>query len=301
MNIPAAAQVLLDFQPEKDFFIGIDSDGCAIDAMDIKHYECFTPCYIKYFDLQPISTLVRETAIFVNLHSTTRGKNRWVTLDLIFDRLKERPEVIERGVELPGGGELKKFLASGLPLSADGIEKFAAENPSEEIDRCIAWGNGVNELVAWMVHGCAPFPGVREAFEEMTAVADCMTVSAASMQFLEREWGEHGLDDYMKVLAGQEMGTKAQHLEYAAKGKYADDHILLIGDAPGDRDAAFSQGVLWYPINPGGEAQSWHRFKDEALEKFISGTYRGAYMDSLVAEYEALLPATPPWPTVSAK
>lgn len=97
------AQPLIAHQPTKDFFVGIDSDGCAIDAMDIKHYECFTPCYIKYFDLQPISTLVRETAIYVNLLSTTRGMNRWVTLDLIFDRLKERPEVIERGVRLPEG------------------------------------------------------------------------------------------------------------------------------------------------------------------------------------------------------
>ena len=76
---PPAAQVLLDFVPTKKFFVGIDSDGCAMDAMDIKHQECFTPCYIKHWDLQPISTLARETALFVNLHSITRGLNRWLT------------------------------------------------------------------------------------------------------------------------------------------------------------------------------------------------------------------------------
>src|SRR5659263_32799 len=79
-DMPAAAQVLVDFTPTKDFFAGIDSDGCAMDAMDIKHYECFTPSYIKYWDLQPISTLARETALFVNLHSITRGLNRWLAL-----------------------------------------------------------------------------------------------------------------------------------------------------------------------------------------------------------------------------
>lgn len=41
----------------------MDSAGCAFDAMDIKHLECFTPCYIKYWDLQPISTLAREMVL----------------------------------------------------------------------------------------------------------------------------------------------------------------------------------------------------------------------------------------------
>ncbi|MEW6943146.1 hypothetical protein V3M81_06805 [Trueperella pyogenes] len=292
------AQPLIEHRPTKDFFVGIDSDGCAIDAMDIKHYECFTPCYIKYFDLQPISSLVRETAIFVNLLSTTRGMNRWVTLDLILDRLKERPEVLERGVVLPEGTQLKAFLASGLPLSAGGIRQFADAHPSGEIERCIAWGEGVNRMVEWMVHGCAPFPGVREAFELMSERADLMTVSAASTRFLEREWAEHGLDRYMQVMAGQEMGTKADHLRLAAKDKYDDDHILLIGDAPGDRAAAAAQGVAWYPIIPGQERQSWERLRVEAFDRFLSGSYRGEYEDSLMAEYDAVLLSTPPWKVI---
>ncbi len=292
------ARPLIDHQPTKDFFVGIDSDGCAIDAMDIKHYECFTPCYIKYFDLQPISTLVRETAIYVNLLSTTRGMNRWVTLDLIFDRLKERPEVIERGVRLPEGSQLKAFLASGLPLSADGIREFADAHPSDEIERCIAWGEGVNQLVEWMVHGCAPFPGVEDAFKVMREKADLMTVSAASARFLEREWAEHGLDRYMTVMAGQEMGTKADHLRLAAKGKYDDERILLIGDAPGDRAAAAEVGVAWYPIIPGKERESWARLRTEAFDRFLADTYRGDYEDSLKAEYDAVLLSTPPWEVI---
>ena len=102
-----------------------------------------------------------------------------------------------------------------------------------------------------------------------------MVVSATPVEALEREWAEHGLAQYMNVIAGQEMGTKAQHIEYAAKGKYADDNILLIGDAPGDRDAAKATGVLYYPINPGREEQSWKRFHDEALDRFLTGGIRG--------------------------
>lgn len=44
---PEAAQPLVDFVPTKKYFVGIDSDGCAMDAMDIKHQECVSPRYIK--------------------------------------------------------------------------------------------------------------------------------------------------------------------------------------------------------------------------------------------------------------
>ncbi|WP_245244004.1 HAD family hydrolase [Tessaracoccus sp. MC1865] len=298
-KMPERAQVLVDFKPTREFFVGIDSDGCAMDAMDIKHQECFTPAYIKYFNLQAASTLVRETALFVNLYSTTRGQNRWVALARLFELLRKRPEVLERGVRIPEGRELQKFLDSGYPRSDRGIADFAAAQPSVEIEECMEWGKGVNELIEWMVHGCAPFPGVREAFDAMAGQVDCMTVSATPMEALEREWHEHDLAGYMKVIAGQEMGSKAQHVHWAAKGKYEDDHIMLIGDAPGDRDSAFSEGVLFYPIMPGSEAASWQRFREEALPRFLGGTYRGEYQDALVAEYESLLPATPPWRTIS--
>jgi len=43
-------------------------------------------------------------------------------------------------------------------------------------------------------------------------------ISTTASDALKREWGEHGLAQYMAVMAGQDMGTKRQHLEYAAKG-----------------------------------------------------------------------------------
>jgi phosphoglycolate phosphatase-like HAD superfamily hydrolase len=153
----------------------------------------------------------------------------------------------------------------------------------------------VNETIEKTVHGVPPFPNVRESLQAMAGKIDLMVVSATPLEALEREWGEHGIAQYMTVIAGQEMGTKKQHLQYAAKGKYPDDHILLIGDAPGDRDSAKGVGVLYYPINPGAEDKSWQRFHDEALYKFFDGTYAGEYEASLIAEFESLLPDTPPW------
>ncbi len=294
--VPEAVRVLVEFEPKHSFFVGIDSDGCAFDAMEIKHKECFIPNTIKAWDLQAVSSLTRETCEFVNLYSTTRGVNRWVGLARIFDLLRTRPEVAERGATVPDGGAIRAFITSGHPLSNAGLAAYIAEHPDDpELMRARAWTLGVDASITDMVHGVPPFPHVRESLQRLHGQVDLMVVSATPLEALVREWGEHGLSQYMDVIAGQEMGTKAQHLQYAAKGKYADDHILLIGDAPGDRDAAHGKGVLYYPINPGHEAASWRRFHDEALGRFLDGTYAGAYEAALIAEFEQYLPETPAW------
>ena len=93
----------------------------------------------------------------------------------------------------------------------------------------------------------------------------------------------------------EEMGKKAEHLNYAAAGKYEKEKILMIGDAPGDMKAAKANDVLFYPINPGDEINSWKRFHDEAFDKFINGQYAGQYEGKLIAEFDSYLPQTPPW------
>jgi hypothetical protein len=81
----------------------------------------------------------------------------------------------------------------------------------------------------------------------------------------------------------------------AAGGKYAPGRILMIGDAPGDMAAARANGALYFPINPGAEEESWQRFAAEGMDRFLDGTFGGAYEARLVADFEKLLPDTPPW------
>lgn len=285
-------------QPSSDFFVGIDSDGCALDVMTIKHEECFAPAAIKVFSLQNISHLVRETWLFDNLYSVNRGRNRWVTLDLLFDHLKQRPEVLERGTTLPQGTDLKAFLASGETKSDAGLAAYRKQYDSEELELCARWSQTVTELTEWMVSGCGPFPGVRESLEKLAGQADCMTVSAARSSNLETEWNEHGLAPYMRVLAGQEYGSKAEQLHAAARGKYPAGQVLLLGDAPGDLEAALQEEALFYPIIPGQEAASWQRFHTEAIDRFLAGTYAGAYQEQLIAQFQAVLPSGVPWKTL---
>ena len=39
------------FERKHDFLICVDSDGCAMDTMDIKHFRCFGPCMIEVWGL----------------------------------------------------------------------------------------------------------------------------------------------------------------------------------------------------------------------------------------------------------
>ena len=43
--------VAKDFEKSRDFLICIDSDGCAMDTMDVKHMRCFAPCLVHEWDL----------------------------------------------------------------------------------------------------------------------------------------------------------------------------------------------------------------------------------------------------------
>ena len=295
-TIPEAARPLQEMKPTCGFFVGIDSDGCAFDTMEIKHKECFTPNIIKHWSLQAVSKYAREAAEFVNLYSQWRGINRWPALVMVFDLLRARPEVQSRGVVPPEAPRIREFIENDhYAKSNDGLRAYMAKHPDPELDRGLAWSLAVNATVADMVHGVPPFPYVRQSLGFLADKADMIVVSATPLGALSREWKEHDIAKYVHVIAGQEMGKKKLHLELAAKGKYTPDHILMIGDAPGDMKAARANDALFYPVNPGHEEESWQRFYEEAMHKFLAGEYAGGYEAQLIAEFEKLLPETPPW------
>jgi phosphoglycolate phosphatase-like HAD superfamily hydrolase len=294
-NLPAAAKPLADLRPQRSFFVGIDSDGCAFDSMEIKHKECFCPNTIKWWDLQSVSKYAREAAEFVNLYSKWRGINRWPALTMVFDLLQERAEVKARGARITEAKRVREFMASGKPLSDAGLKAYMAEHPDPELDKALGWSKAVNASVADMVHGVPPFPFMRESLQSLQSQADVVVVSATPTEALVREWEEHDIAKYVRVIAGQEMGSKKQHLAWAAKDKYPADQILMMGDAPGDMEAAKANGVLFFPINPGQEEKSWERFYQEGLARFAAGRYAGEYEAALIAEFETFLPSTPPW------
>ena len=286
---------LKEFKREHDFFIGIDSDGCAFDSMEIKHKECFIPNIIKYWKLQAVSKYAREAAEFVNLYSKWRGINRFPALVKVFDLLKEWDDVRKREVKVPEAAKVRDFIASGLPLGNPALKKEVERTDDPELKLALEWSEAVNRTVEDMVEGVPPFPFVRESLEKLKGKADMVVVSATPTEALAREWQEHDIAKYVRVIAGQEMGKKEEHLAMAARDRYEPESILMIGDAPGDMKAARANNALFYPIIPGKEDESWKKFHDESMDVFFRGEYAGEYEDRLVKEFLSYLPETPPW------
>ncbi len=286
---------LLAFKRQHSYFVGIDSDGCVFDTMEIKHKECFIPNIIKYWKLQAISKYARAAAEFVNLYSKWRGINRFPALTKTFELLRDWPEPMRRGVKLINWTPLQNWIDSGATLGNPALEAEVAKTGDPILRLTLEWSKAVNRSIAEMVEGVPPFPYFRESVEKLSRRADIICVSATPGEALEREWQEHNIAKYAAVICGQEMGSKKEHLKLAAGGKYEKDCVLMIGDAPGDLSAARANGALFFPVNPGHEEASWERFNREAIERFFNHTYAGAYEASLIAEFETLLPATPPW------
>jgi phosphoglycolate phosphatase-like HAD superfamily hydrolase len=295
------AKPLKDFKPEKDFFVGIDSDGCAFDTMGIKQRECFCPWMIAYFGLQPVAQASRECKEFADLFSKTRGANRHKTAKrIIAELLPSHPMTKARNFRVPQYPHYFAWVDDpNSLLSNDGLKQAIAKasdpEAKHELEHALAWSERVNWSIKEIVKDMPPFPHVQESLEKIQPLADVIVVSATPNEALKREWEEHDIAKYVKVIAGQEMGTKTQHLEYATKGKYEKDHVLMIGDAPGDMKAARANDALFYPVNPGNETESWKRFHDEAFDKFINGEYAGDYEERVIKEFDAYLPETPPW------
>ena len=294
------ARPLKELQPTKEFFVGIDSDGCAFDSMGIKQRECFCPMLIGYFGLQPVAQAARECKDFADLFSKTRGANRHKTsVRIIRDLLGDHPMVKERGFKVPVYPHYCRWVDDpNSLLSNDGLRQEIARIDGEakkELELVLKWSLRVNEMVTEIVRDLPPFPHVRESLEKIRDKADVIVCSATPNEALKREWQEHDIAKYVSVIAGQEMGKKAEHLNYATNGKYAENHVLMIGDAPGDLKAAQANNALFYPVNPGNEAESWKRFHDEAFDKFMDGKYAGDYEAKVIAEFDSYLPELPPW------
>ena len=65
------------FEKKKDYLVCIDSDGCAMDTMDIKHIRCFGPGMVQEWELWKWEEEAKFIWNKVSLYSMTRGINRF--------------------------------------------------------------------------------------------------------------------------------------------------------------------------------------------------------------------------------
>lgn len=287
---------LKEIPKQHDYFIGFDSDGCVFDTMELKHKECFCPAVIKHMGCQPVSKAAREVWDFVNLYSKTRGCNRFPALQHFRDLLCKREDVQARNFHMAEFKQLDAWIERESKLGNAALQAEVDRTGNKELERLLSWSLEVNERVADMVFGIKPFPGVMDVLEQARHKADMIVVSQTPLEALVREWKENRMDAYIGLIAGQEHGTKTEHIHFSTEGKgYDPDKILMVGDAPGDLQAARENHALFFPIVPGNETASWSRLAEESLFRFLNGTFAGAYQQSLLDEFDAALPEKPQW------
>jgi len=282
-----------NYTKQHDFLVGIDSDGCAFDTMELKHKECFIPNIINEYELQGVSKYAREAAEFVNLYSKSRGINRFPALVEALEWLKRRPEVADRGVEITIPTGLVAWIERETKLGNPTLKQAVEETGDADLKQALKWSEAVNDTVEKFVRGVPPFPFVRKSLEKLKPQADMLVISATPNDALRREWEEHDISQYVADICGQESGSKKETL--SAASQYEEHHTLMIGDAPGDHKAAVANNALFFPINPGHEEASWRRFYEEGIDRFLAGTFAGAYEQELLAEFHQYLPEQPPW------
>lgn len=286
-----------DFKKTKDYLVCVDSDGCLLDNMELKHKECFCPATVNVWELQGASRFVRECAEYVNLYSKSRGKNRFPAIVLTLELAYARPELKERDYVLPDLTPLKEWIKTTPILGAAALEEYSKSNKNLDpiLDQAARWSREVDSNIAHIVRNIKPFPYVKETLSKLGEFANIVVVSATPNEALTRELKACGIDSLVDIIAGQEAGTKGECIKRAKAAGFEDDHVLKIGDALGDLDAANMNNVLFHPIVPGSETDSWKRILEEASDIFRELKYRGPYMEERIKEFNEVLKDTPPW------
>lgn len=277
------ANNLQDFTKQKDFLVCVDSDGCAMDTMDAKHFNCFGPCLVAEWGLEPWREAVLARWNQINLYTLTRGINRFAGLALALW------EVDARYRPVAGLAELEAWVAEAPHLSEPGLELALREGGGVCLQKALAWSRAVNAAIEAMpAAGKKPFAGAAQGLAAARQVADVAIVSSANRQAILKEWAASGLLAHTDLVLAQEDGTKAHCLATLAQKGYSAQHILMVGDAPGDLAAARQNGAWFYPILVRREAASWQEFRQKALGLF-TGLQYAEYARQKLGEFTACL------------
>lgn len=270
-----------EFTKNKAFLICIDSDGCAINTMDIKHIRCFGPCMIQEWELEPWQEKVQKRWDEINLYTMTRGINRFKGLELTLSEVDKQYKTIE------GLPQLFKWIQTASELSNENLEQTLKQTESPILKRVLNWSIMVNRSIAALPQEeKQPFEGVEEGLKAAHKTADVAVVSSANQQAIIEEWGRYQLLQHTDIILSQDAGSKAYCIKRLLEKGYGRNHVLMVGDAPGDQLAAEENGVLYFPILVGKEKESWGRFSEEGLERFQTLTFDEEYQEGLIREFK---------------
>ena len=260
------------FERKHDYLVCVDSDGCVMDTMNCKHFHCFGPCMVTEWGLEEWKDEILERWNVINLFSMTRGINRFKGLAMALSEIDKKYKPIV------GVDALVHWAETAPALSNDGAAKAAAEATDPDaklvLQKALSWSKAVNAAIVELPEELkVPYDGAKEGLAAAHQFADVAMVSSANRDAVEEEWGKFGLLQHTDIVLAQDIGSKAACIKEMLKFGYDLDKVVMVGDAPGDCDAAEKNGVHYYPILVNHEKESWDEAIAVAYNKLQSGEY----------------------------
>ncbi|GAB6689055.1 HAD family hydrolase [Streptococcus uberis] len=251
----------------------VDSDGCAMDTMTYKHQLFFGPLAADVFDVEEREAFLKEWDK-INLYSKTRGVNRYVGLVMGLEFAK-----------IPNIENLKQWVETTDSLSNASLEEAIAENPSDDLKKALEWSNQVNSNIKNHEGDALAFPGALEGLDTLHELGKVFVVSSANKEAVEEEWNDQGLMSHIDDLYCQDRGKKEDVIASLILQGYAPEKIMMIGDSPGDLAAAQQNGVAFYPILVGDEANSWKRLANSVGKAFTEGNFTDTDQEQAITQF----------------
>jgi len=246
----------------RKYLVCVDSDGCAIDSMNVKHYKCFGPAAVSAWGIEAQQDAFLKRWNEINLYSTSRGINRFLGLAIIAEEYA-----------LSGWQSIKNWTQTTAALSNEAL----SGETDEALVKLLRWSHKVNEAIE-ALDMPKPFAGVFETLQFLSGDAEIAVVSSANLAAIEKEWTAGGLLQNISTIMSQNDGSKSNCIAQLINKDYLPQNILMIGDSPGDYTAATENGVCFYPIVPGKEAESWAQLKNKAWDEFKTGKLNESYI-----------------------
>ena len=260
------------FERKHDYLVCVDSDGCVMDTMNCKHFHCFGPCMVTEWGLEEWKEEILDRWNVINLFSMTRGINRFKGLAMALK------EIDGKYTKITGVDALVHWADTAPALSNDGAAKAASETADPDaklvLQKALSWSKAVNAAIVELDESLkVPYEGAKEGLAAAHAFADVAMVSSANRDAVEEEWGKFGLLEHTDIVLAQDVGSKAACIKEMLKFGYDLDKVVMVGDAPGDCDAAEKNNVYYYPILVNHEKESWDEAIAVGFGKLQSGDY----------------------------
>ena len=146
------ANALTDFTKKREFLVCMDSDGCVMNTVRIKHTTVMCPELIRVFALDEQADFITAAWDEINLHTITRGISRFESVRLVFDRLKNR------GIEIPGSEDIAAWVDTATELSTASLQRELQKTGSLALRKLQEWNNACNRRIQALEPTFKPFP-----------------------------------------------------------------------------------------------------------------------------------------------